>query len=290
MYAYTNSSRDIGNVKSISELIEHFRFIMGEMLRITKPGRQCCIHLTQEPVFKGKDGYVGLRDFRGKIISEMQDSGWIYYGEVTIDKNPQLKASRTKESTLLFKTLSQDSSNVRPALADYILIFKKQGTNDTPIRSGSHERWNSGAGWVTPEEWCEWAAPVWYRALPDDGRFPNYPSRGMATDGIRETDVLQVRHARDQEDEKHLCPLQLGVIERVIKLWSAPGDVVFSPFAGIGSEGYQALRFFRKFVGVELKESYWKVACDNMKRGLDAREEKQISLFADVDKQGRDGQ
>lgn len=282
MYAYTNSSRDIGNVKSISELIEHFKFLMGEILRITKPGRSCCVHLTQEPVFKGKDGYVGLRDFRGKIISEMQDSGWIYYGEVTIDKNPQVKASRTKESTLLFKTLSQDSSNVRPALADYLLIFKKHGENDTPIQAGSHERWNNGAGWVTPEEWCEWAAPVWYRAMPDDGRFENYPSRHMATDGIRETDVLQVRSARESDDEKHLCPLQLGVIERAVKLWSAPGDVVFSPFAGIGSEGYQALRLFRKFIGIELKESYWKVACDNMRRGLDAREEKQVQLFSNV--------
>lgn len=280
MYAYTNSSRDVGNVKNIQELINHFKFLMGDILRITKPGRSCCIHLTQEPVFKGKDGYVGLRDFRGKIISEMQDSGWIYYGEVTIDKNPQVKASRTKEHTLLFKTLSQDSSNVRPALADYILQFKKPGDNSEPIMAGSHERWNKDKGWITPEEWCEWACPVWYRAMPtNDGRFPNYPSRHMETDGIRETEVLQVRSARESDDEKHLCPLQLGVIERVIKLWSAPGDTVFSPFAGIGSEGYQALRLFRKFIGIELKESYWNVACENMERGLESRQEKQRVLF-----------
>lgn len=280
MYAYTNSARDIGNVKSIRELISHFRYMMPEILRITQPGRSCCIHLTQEPVFKGKDGYVGLRDFRGDVIREMQDSGWIYYGEVTIDKNPQVKASRTKESTLLFKTLSQDSSNVRPALADYMLIFKKHGENEKPIMAGSHERWNKDSGWITPEEWCEWAAPVWYRSMPkDDGRFPNYPGRHMETDGIRETDVLQVRSARDSDDEKHLCPLQLGVIERAVKLWSAPGDVVFSPFAGIGSEGYQSLKLFRKFIGIELKESYFRVACDNLRRGYEERSEKQLNLL-----------
>jgi len=282
MYAYTNSARDIGNVKSIDELINHFAFLMQDMLRITMPGRCCAIHLTQEPVFKGKDGYVGLRDFRGRIIIKMEDAGWIYYGEVTIDKNPQVKASRTKESTLLFKTLSQDSSNVRPALADYLLIFKKRGDNTVPIPAGSHERWNKGGGWITPEEWCEWASPVWYRQMPNDGRFPNYPSRDQETDGIRETDVLQVRKAKESDDEKHLCPLQLGVIERAIKLWSAPGDVVFSPFAGIGSEGYQALRLGRQFIGIELKESYWKVACENLKQAIRNQENEQVDLFANI--------
>jgi hypothetical protein len=265
MYSYTNSPRDVGNVADFKQLIEHFGYMMDDMLRITMPGRQCCIHLTQEPVFKGREGHVGMRDFRGDVIRHMQDHGWIYYGEVTIDKDPQVKASRTKEATLLFKTLSADSAGVRPALADYLLIFRKPGDNPVPIHAGSHERWNKGGGWITPEEWCEWAAPVWYRAQPDNARFPNYPSRHQETDGIRETDVLNPRAARDQEDEKHLCPLQLGVIERAIKLWSAPGDTVFSPFAGIGSEGYQALAFKRKFIGIELKPSYWRVACDNLR-------------------------
>lgn len=265
MYAYTNSPRDVGNVASFTQLIEHFGYMMDDMLRITMPGRHCCVHLTQEPVFKGKEGHVGMRDFRGDVIRNMQGHGWIYYGEVTIDKDPQVKASRTKEATLLFKTLSSDSAGVRPALADYLIIFRKPGDNPVPIHAGSHERWNKGGGWITPEEWCEWAAPVWYRAMPENVRFPNYPSRHQETDGIRETNVLNPRSARDQEDEKHLCPLQLGVIERAIKLWSAPGDTVFSPFAGIGSEGYQALAFKRKFIGIELKPSYWKVACDNLR-------------------------
>ena len=270
MYAYTNSDRDIGNVKDFSELIEHFAYICGEMNRITMAGRCCCVHLTQEPVFKGRDGYVGLRDFRGDLIRLFESCGWFYYSEVTIDKNPMLKASRTKEATLLFKTLSKDSSCSRPALADYILVFKKAGENTVPIASGKHPRWNAEDGWITSEEWCEWAAPVWYRAMPKT-KSPyqpwqgNYPSRHMATDGIRETDVLQVRSAKDSNDEKHLCPLQLGVIERCIKLWSAPLDTVFSPFAGIGSEGVMAKRLNRKFIGIELKPSYWNVAKENLK-------------------------
>jgi DNA modification methylase len=275
MYAYTNSTRDVGNVKDFSQLITHFGFLSGEILRITMLGRECCVHLTQEPVFKGKDGYVGLRDFRGDTIRMMEDAGWYYYSEVTIDKNPMLKASRTKEATLLFKTLSKDSAMSRPALADYLLVFKKPGENTNPIAAGSHERYNPKDGWISGDEWCEWAAPVWYRAMPKvkTEHYPfqgNYPSRDQFTDGISEMDVLRnFTEGKSEQDEKHLCPLQLGVIERCIKLWSAPGDIVFSPFTGIGSEGYQAIKFNRKFIGFELKESYYKVACENLKRAVD---------------------
>ena len=275
MYAYTNSARDVGNVKDFTQLINHFSFLMSDINRITMPGRMCCIHLTQEPVFKGRDGYVGLRDFRGDVIRAMEDAGWYYYSEVTIDKNPMLKASRTKEATLLFKTLSKDSAGSRPALADYLLVFKKAGYNPIPITSGTHEKYNKKDGWISGDEWCEWAAPVWYRAMPKTKgeHYPfqgNYPSRHQDTDGISEMDVLRnFTEGKIESDEKHLCPLQLGVIERCIKLWSAPGDTVFSPFTGIGSEGYQAIKFNRKFIGCELKESYWKVACDNLKRAED---------------------
>lgn len=269
MYAYTNSARDIGNCKDFSALIQHFSFLMEDMLRITMQGRCACVHLTQEPVFKGRSGYVGLRDFRGDVINAMEKAGWFYYSEVTIDKNPMLKASRTKESTLLFKTLSKDSAGCRPALADYVLVFKKPGDNPVPILAGTHERWNPKAGWISADEWCEWAAPVWYRAMPTtkNEHQPwqgNYPSRDMTTDGIRETDVLSPIEGRSEKDEKHLCPLQLGVIERCVKLWSAPGDTVFSPFGGIGSEGHESVRLHRKYIGIELKESYWRVACQNL--------------------------
>lgn len=265
MYAYTNTARDMGNVKDSSELLEHFGYLIPELLRVTMPGRMCCIHLTQEPVFKKDAGHVGLRDFRGSVIQAMTDDGWIYYGEVTIDKNPQVKASRTKEQTLLFKTLSTDSANCRPALADYLMLFRKPGQNPKPIASGMHKKYNAGKGWITPEEWIEWAAPVWYRAV--DG----YPG------GIRETDVLNVRAARDEKDERHLCPLQLGVIERAVKLWSNPGDLVLSPFAGIASEGFQAVRFSRRFVGIELKESYWREGARNLRSAEMERE--QATLF-----------
>jgi hypothetical protein len=270
MYAYTNSPRDIGNCKNIVELVQHFAFLMRDMLRATMPGRCCCVHLTQEPVFKGKSGHVGLRDFRGDVIHAMEDVGWNYYSEVTIDKNPMLKASRTKEATLLFKTLSKDSAGCRPALADYLLVFKAPGDNPVPIQAGTHQRWRPKDGWITSDEWCEWASPVWYRAMPEQKSEHqpwqgNYPSRHQTTDGIRETDVLGTTAAKDNEDDKHLCPLQLGVIERCVKLWSAPGDTVFSPFAGIGSEGYQAVKLHRRFIGIELKESYWRVACDNLR-------------------------
>jgi len=287
MYAYTNSPRDVGNVRDWSELITHFAFLMPEILRITMPGRICCVHLTQEPVFKGREGYVGLRDFRGDVIRRMSDEGWLYYSEVTIDKNPMLKASRTKEGTLLFKTLSKDSSSCRPALADYLLVFKKPGENPKPIPSGTHPRWNPDGGWISSDEWCEWASPVWYRAMPtekgNNAPFqPNYPSRHQATDGILETDVLQYRAAKDEEDEKHLAPLQLGVIERAIKLWSAPGDTVFSPFAGIGSEGYQAVRLHRRFIGIELKNSYYRVQLQNLQDAERKLIETETPLFQDV--------
>lgn len=281
MYAYTNSPRDVGNVKNFSELIDHFGFLMPEILRITMPGRSCCIHLTQEPVFKGRDGFVGLRDFRGLVIQRMEAAGWIYYGEVTIDKNPQLKASRTKEHSLLFKTLARDSSSVRMAMADYMLQFRKPGDNPLAIEAGTHGRWNRDGGWITEDEWCEWASPVWYRKISknDAQRYPNYPALNQSTDGISETDVLSVRQgSRDNDDEKHLCPLQLGVIERAVKLWSAPGDLVFSPFGGIGSEGYKAVQLGRRFVGVELKRSYWEVACRNLREA--ERQSTADDLFA----------
>lgn len=258
MYTYTNSPRDMGNVQGIEEMIAQFAYLVPELLRVSMPGRDCCIHLTQAVAFKGKEGYIGMKDFRGAVIQTMEKGGWHYYGEVTIDKNPQVKAARTKEATLLFKTLAEDSGKVRPAMADYLVIFRKPGENPRPIRAGIVPRYGSkgnvGTGWITTEEWIEWAAPVWYR------QTAQYPG------GIRETDVLNVSNARESEDERHLCPLQLGVIERAVKLWSAPGDLVLDPFAGIGSTGYQSLLLHRCFVGVELKPSYFETACRNLER------------------------
>jgi DNA modification methylase len=265
MYTYSNSARDMGNTKNIEENITQFKYLMPEMLRITKPGRSCAIHLCQSVAFKNQDGYIGIKDFRGRVIQAMENNGWIYYGEVCIDKCPQLKAIRTKDQGLLFKSLATDSSRMHMALADYLLQFRKPGDNTEPIKAGISEKYKSLDGWITAEEWIEWAAPVWYR------KTPNYPG------GIKETDVLQYRHAKDAKDEKHLCPLQLGVIERAVKLWSNPGDIVYSPFAGIGSEGWVALKLKRLFVGCELKESYYDVAVNNLKSISNGKQ--QMSLF-----------
>lgn len=268
MYTYSNSPRDIGNCASIEELIEHFSFLMPEMLRITKPGRTNAVHLTQQVAFKGADGFMGLRDFRGKVIEKMIAAGWIYYGEVLIDKNPQVKAIRTKDSGLQFKSLATDSARMHMALGDYILQFKKPGENADPIRAGISEKYKNLNGWITAEEWIEWAAPVWY------GEF-----RGIKG-GIRETDVLNVAQARETDDERHLCPLQLGVIERCVKLWSAPGETVFTPFMGIGSECYQSLLLNRKAIGIELKRSYFESAIRNLNAAIELREKFQSPLFA----------
>lgn len=291
MYAYTNSPRDVGNVKNFSELVEHFHFLAESILRCTQPGRMCCVHLTQEPVFKGREGYVGLRDFRGDMIRCMEKAGWHYWTEVTIDKNPMLKASRTKEATLLFKTLAADSSMSRPALADYVIVFKKPGENSNPIRAGISEKYDNADGWITGDEWCEWAAPVWYRKMPNEKspHYPfqeGYPSRHQATDGINEGDVLRnFTQGRENDDEKHLCPLQLGVIERCVKLWSNPDDVVLSPFMGIGSEGYVSIRHNRRFIGCELKPSYFRVACENL-RDAERNRINECDLFAFAEQQG----
>ena len=264
MYVYSASDRDMGNTHDLREFAGMMRPLAEGLLTATMPGRSCAIHLCQTTAQKVRDGYVGIKDFRGSVIRMMERAGWIYYGEVCIDKNPQLKAIRTKDQGLLFKSLANDASKMHMALADYVLQFRKPGDNPEPIRAGVSDRYGNPDGWITQEEWIEWAAPVWYRASEE------YPG------GIRETDVLTVREARDDKDERHLAPLQLGVIERCVKLWSAPGETVFSPFAGIGSEGYVALRLGRDFVGVELKPSYWKAAQRNLSTART-----QLSLLAE---------
>ena len=261
MYVYTNTPRDMGNVTNMQEMIEHYKFLIAKdkMLRILQPGRSCLVHLTQGISFKGVDGVAGIKDFRGSVIQAHQEAGWIYYGEVVIDKDPQIKAIRTKDRGLLFKTLSTDSSHMRMALPDYILQFKKPGDNATPIKAGARD--NKGAGWITNDEWIEWAAPVWYR------KSDYYPG------GIRETDVLNVSIARENEDERHLCPLQLGVIERCVKLWSNPGDIIYSPFMGIGSEGYKSIMLGRRFIGCELKRAYFDVAVRNLREAENLKDQ-----------------
>lgn len=256
LYTYTASERDMGNCASADEFFAHYRFLIDQMLRVTKPGRLTAVHVSQVPAMLERDGYIGLKDFRGMVIAAYIAAGWIYHGEVCIDKDPQAQAIRTKAKGLLFVQMKKDSSWSRPALADYILLFRKPGDNAVPV---THEPANPLAA-LTNDEWIEFARPVWY--------------------GIRESDTLQVAEAREDEDERHICPLQLGTIERCIRLWSNPGELVLSPFAGIGSEGYEALRWGRRFYGTELKPSYYAVA----KRNLQSAEQMRTQgrLFDEV--------
>ncbi len=245
LYTYSPSERDLGNSLDEDQFWKHFGFITPEILRATMPGRLCCVHCAQLPLTKQTDGVIGMRDFRGDIIRHFSKHGWIYHGEACIDKNPQAQAIRTKNKGLMFVQLHKDSSWSRPAFADYIVIFRKPGENPTAIDTD-----------VDNETWIKWAHPIWY--------------------GIRETETLNYREARSDDDERHICPLQLETIERCIRLWSNKGDLVFSPFMGIGSEGYQAIRFGRRFVGIELKPEYFDCAIRNLRDAENKRHEKDL--------------
>jgi hypothetical protein len=235
LFTYSPSERDLGNSKDRAQFLEHYRFIVDHLLRVTKPGRLAVVHCQQLSTTKATHGVVGLTDFRGDLIRAHTAAGWIFHGEVTIDKDPQAQAIRTKAHALMFQTLNRDSASSRPAMADYLLIFRKPGDNAVPIKPECDN-----------ETWIQWARPVWY--------------------GIKETNTLNTGVARDDADERHICPLQLDLIDRCIRLWSNSGETVLSPFAGIGSEGYEAVRLGRRFVGCELKPSYWRTAVTNLER------------------------
>lgn len=250
LYTYTPTERDMGNSKNDAEFFAQFQFIIDGMLRTTKPGRNCCVHVQQIAMTKVNDGVIGIKDFRGDVIRQFVASGWTFHGEVTIDKNPQVQAIRTKTKGLMFAQLHKDSAANRPAFADYLLIFQKPGENAAPVVPD-----------VTNEEWIEWAHPVWY--------------------DIKETDVLNAAVARSNEDERHICPLQLGLIERCIRLWTNAGETVFDPFAGIGSTGHEAVRLGRNFVGIELKPEYFQTAVKNLNQAELKRN--QMTLFDLID-------
>ena len=237
LYVYSNSERDMGNSRTRPEFFDHFGYLIQELLRVMKPGRNVACHVAQVPATLVHDGYIGIKDFRGQVIETFINRGFIYHGDITIDKDPQAQAIRTKAKALLFVQLKKDAAWLRPALADYILVFRKPGENAVPIHPD-----------INNNEWIEWARPIWY--------------------GLRESDTLNVAEGRQKKDERHIAPLQLGTIERCVRLWSNPGETVFSPFAGIGSEGYEALMQGRKFLGIELKPEYYKAACRNLARAV----------------------
>lgn len=242
LYTYSPTERDLGNSASSGEFWHHFSWISQNLLRVLKPGRLAAVHVQQLPTLKSVDGFVGMRDFRGDTIRHFVEQGFIYHGEVCVDKDPQAQAIRTKAKSLMFVQLHKDSSWMRPAFADYILLFRKPGDNPEPIVND----------WVSNEDWISWARPIWYN--------------------IRETETLNVAEARSNDDERHIAPLQLETIRRAVLLWSNPGDVVLSPFGGIGSEGYVSILNDRRFVGIELKPEYHRVGTRNLRKAEQERD------------------
>jgi len=249
LYTYSNSDRDMGNCKSTSEFYEHFRFLVKELLRVVKPGRLLSFHCMDLQTSKFRDGVIGLHDFTGELTRMFTEEGWIYHSKVTIWKDPVTAMQRTKALGLLHKTIRKDSSMSRQGIADYLVTVRKPGDNAEPI-SHTHETF-------PVSKWQNYASPVW---------MDINPSR-----------TLQFKTARESDDERHICPLQLDVIERAMELWSNPGDLVFSPFTGIGSEGHVSIEMGRRFVGSELKRSYWELAKRNLS---EARETQASGLFA----------
>jgi DNA modification methylase len=226
----------MGNSSSDGEFFDHYEFLIEEMARVMKPGRLVAVHCSDLPYRKWKDGKLGIKDFSGDIIRAHDRHGFTLHSRVTIWKCPVVEMTRTKALGLLYKQLQKDSSKSRTGMPDYLLVFRAPGENAEPIGHTPQD--------FSVDQWQQWASPVWM--------------------DIQQTNTLNVRMAKENKDEKHLCPLQLDLIERALILWSNPGDVVLSPFMGIGSEGFMSIKHKRKFVGVELKESYWKQACKNI--------------------------
>jgi superfamily II DNA or RNA helicase len=250
LYTYSNSDRDMGNCKSYDEFYDHFRFLVAQLFRVTKPGRLLSFHCMNLQTSKFRDGVIGLHDFRGELVRMFTDAGWIFHSEVCIWKDPVTAMQRTKALGLLHKTIRKDSSMSRQGIPDYLVTMRKPGENAEQI-AHTHESF-------PVDKWQKYASPVWMDINP--------------------TRTLQYKTARETDDERHICPLQLDVIERAMELWSNPGDLVFSPFTGIGSEGYVSIEMGRRFVGSELKRSYWELAKRNLS---EARKTQAEGLFAD---------
>jgi len=244
LFIYSDSERDMGNCANDVEFAEHYAHLLREMFRVLRPGRMACVHVSDLPARKSKEGFIGLRDFSGDVIKAHQAAGFHYHSRVTIWKDPVTEMQRTKAHGLLYKNIQCDSTRNRVGMPDYVLIFKRPPTTkqeEDAVMPVTH----------TPQDfplddWQKIASPVWMTV--DQGN------------------TLNVRIARDNGDEKHMCPLQLDVIDNLLRLYSNPGDVVLSPFGGVASEGVGSIRRGRKFVGVELKPSYFGTGCSNMRQ------------------------
>lgn len=253
LYTYSATERDIGNTRDDDEFFAHFGFVIDGLLRATKPGRVCAVHVADVPAMLVRDRYIGLKDFSGEVIRAFIARGWIFDARVPIDKNQQAQSIRTHAKGLTMTQMEKDRTWSRPALPDYILKFRKPGENAVPVKDGD----------ITRDLWIEYANPTWPGTngdrAADAGAFATWY-------GISESDTLNIAEGRGADDDRHICALQLGTIERIIRLWSNKGELVCSPFAGIGSEGYEAVRLGRRFWGAELKPRYAEVAVKNLNR------------------------
>lgn len=247
LYTYSDDIADLGNCADYKEFMVGFSFLVRELYRVTMQGRNVCVHCMDLPIQKGKEGYIGLRDFSNIIRECFEGAGFIYHSRVTIWKDPVVEMQRTKALGLLHKQVKKDATMSRVGLPDYVLVFRKDGERKNPVHCD-----------ISVDTWQKYASPVW--------------------DDINYSNTLNIKGVRDEKDEKHICPLQLDTIMRLITLYSNEGDVVLSPFMGIGSEIYQSLLMGRKAVGVELKESYYNVAVKNC-RNADENIRMHQSLF-----------
>lgn len=276
LYAYTDDLQDMGNSKeSDDEFKIHHKFFVNALFPLIKNGRNVCVHVQQVQRSKTHHGNMGLFDLRGEVIRQFIDAGFIYYGDVSIRKNPQAQSITRKVHQLMFSNYHKDSMVSRPCLLDYLIIFKKPGKNDTPVvpannYKGMDEREMNNI-------WIDWADAIWTTNAADSENNLCLPYP-VWTD-ITETNTLNTKAAKDGRDERHICPLQLDLIERCVKLWSNEGETVFSPFGGIGSEGFVSVLHNRKSVSIELKESYYHENIRNHKAALQERSKKENQLL-----------
>ncbi|MBK7015171.1 MAG: site-specific DNA-methyltransferase [Sulfuritalea sp.] len=240
LYTYSNSPRDMGNCRTNEEFFEHFAFLVTELKRVMRPGRNVSFHCMLFPASKERDGFIGLKDFRGDLIRAFQAQGFIFHAETVIWKDPVTQMQRTKALGLLHKSVRENSAMCRMGIPDYLVTMRAPGDQLDRV---THTRDD-----YPVDQWQKVASPVWMDINPSD--------------------TLQYQSAREHDDERHICPLQLEVIRRGVDLWTNPGDVVLSPFAGIGSEGHVSLQMGRKFIGIELKESYYQQAARNLQAAL----------------------
>jgi len=251
LYVFSNNDHDLSNCKSHAEFFRHFRFFVKELYRVTMDGRLVAIHLMDLTTNIGRDGFLSVVDFRGMVIRLFQRMGWIYHNEITIWKNPVVEVTRTKNIQLLYRQFCKDAAISRTSLPDRLLVFRKPGENKVPVTHDTEK--------FKPNDWGKLASPVWM--------------------DINQTNTLNGREAREDEDERHISVLQLDVIERAVELWTNPGEIVFSGFAGVGSEGYQSIKMGRKFVGIELKPSYYEQAVKNLQSAVEQTKVKTLFDF-----------